>query len=428
MKPAITNHRQGRLFEQRLSDLLNPHHELCLLASMIKWDVLERQFSSLFDQEEGRCAKPVRLVAGLMILQHMYRLSDEGVVARWVENPYWQLLCGFDYLQWQFPIHPTTLTKWRKKMGEDGAAKILTLIIDTAKAAGTVKKSSFKKVIVDTTVACKAVAFPTDAPLYLKSLKKLVMFARSEKISLRQTYDRLAPRVHRNANQLFHRRRHKQALKEVKRLRGYCGRVFREILRACEENTDLQKRVKPIFFIIGQILLSGQEEGIEKVYSLHEPHVECIAKGKAHKKYEFGCKASFVVTHREGFVIGAQALHGNPYDGHTLQQALAQAETNSHEKIEQAYVDKGYKGHGVTDCAVICSGSKKRLNWRQWRDMKRRQAIEPHIGHMKSDGKLGRNHLRGKFGDKLHTLLCAIGHNARLICNFLNRQNHLIRV
>jgi transposase, IS5 family len=428
MKPSRTNHRQGRLFEQRLSDLLNPNHELCLLASMIKWEALETEFAPFFDNEEGRHAKPIRLIAGLMILQHVYRLSDEGVVARWVENPYWQLFCGFDYLQWKFPIHPTTLTKWRKKLGEDGTTKILTVIVETARTAGVVKKSSFKKVIVDTTVAYKAIAFPTDASLYLKSLKKLVAFARSEKISLRQTYDRLAPRVHRNANQLFHRRRHKQALKEVKKLKGYCGRVFREILRACEHDQDLQKRVKPIFFIVGQMLLCGQEEGIDKVYSLHEPHVECIAKGKAHKKYEFGCKASFVVTHREGFVIGAQAFHGNPYDGHTLQKALTQASDNSREKIEQAYVDKGYKGHGVTNCVVTCSGTKRHLNWRQWLNMKRRQAIEPHIGHMKSDGKLNRNHLHGKLGDKLHVLLCAIGHNVRLICNFLRRPSRPLRV
>jgi len=191
---------------------------------------------------------------------------------------------------------------------------------------------------------------------------------------------------------------------------------------------DLQKRVKPVLFVIAQLLLYEQEEGLEKVYSLHEPHVECIAKGKAHKKYEFGCKASFVVTHREGFVIGAQALHGNPYDGHTLKQALTQAEKNASRKIEQAYVDKGYKGHRVSGCEVICSGSKRQFNRRQWQDVKRRQAIEPHIGHMKSDGKLGRNYLRGLLGDKLHVMFCAIGHNMRLICNYLRGQHQPLRV
>jgi transposase, IS5 family len=421
MKPRRIDHSQGRLFEQRLSDQLNPHHELCMLASMIKWDILEKEFSPLFDANDGRGAKPVRLIAGLMILQHMYGLSDEGVVARWVENPYWQLFCGYDYLQWEFPIHPTTLTRWRQRLGEGGVEKVLTVIIDTAHAVGMVDNSSFKKVIVDTTVACKAISYPTDVNLCLSSLRRLVKFARSENIELRQTYEILGPRVHRRANQLFRQRKHKLAMKEVKRLKGYCGRVYREILRAVSSNPDLEKRIKPVFFLVGQLLLQGQE-GVEKIYSLHEPHVECISKGKVHKKYEFGCKASIVVTHREGLVIGAQAIHGNPYDGHTLKKALEQAQTLSKQKISQAFVDKGYRGHGIKDCEVMCSASKKRWSRRQWRDMKRRQAIEPHIGHMKSDGKLDRNHLTGIIGDKLHVLLCAIGHNVRLICNYLRRR------
>lgn len=421
MKPRPTDHSQGRLFEQRLSDQLNPHHELCLLASIVKWDILEMEFSSLFDANDGREAKPVRLITGLMILQHMYRLSDEGVVARWVENPYWQFFCGYDYLQWKFPIHPTTLTKWRKRLGEGGVEKVMTVVIDTARTIGMVNNSSFKKVIVDTTVACKAIAYPTDGNLYSSSLKRLVKFARSENIALRQTYEILGPRVHKKANLLFRQRKYKLAIKEVKRLKGYCGRVFREILRAVSKNPDLEKRVKPVFFLVGQVLLQGQE-GVEKIYSLHEPHVECISKGKVHKKYEFGCKASLVITHREGLVIGAQAIHGNPYDGHTLKGALEQAQMLTNQKISQAYVDKGYRGHGIRDCEIRCAASKKRWNWREWKDMKRRQAIEPHIGHMKSDGKLGRNHLAGILGDKLHVMLCAIGHNIRLICNYLRSQ------
>jgi transposase, IS5 family len=420
MKPRRTDHSQGRLFEQRLSDLLNPNHELCLLASVIKWDILEKEFSSFFNASDGREAKPIRLITGIMVLQHMYGLSDEGVVARWVENPYWQLFCGYDYLQWKFPIHPTTLTKWRQRLGEGGVQKVLTVIIDTARTVGMVNASSFRKVIVDTTVACKAIAYPTDVNMYLSSLKHLVKFARSENIPLRQTYEILGPRVNRKANQLFRQRKHKLAMKEVKRLKGYCGRVFREILRALDKNPDLEKRVKPVFFLVGQVLLQGQD-GIEKIYSLHEPHVECISKGKVHKKYEFGCKASIVVTHKEGLVIGAQAVHGNPYDGHTLKKALEQAQTLTNHTISQAYVDKGYRGHGIKDCEVRCSASKKRWNWRQWQDMKRRQAIEPHIGHMKMDGKLDRNHLGGIIGDKLHVMLCGIGHNVRLICNYLRR-------
>lgn len=421
MKPARTNHQQGRLFEQRLSDLLNPNHELCLLAGFIKWDLLEDELGNLFEKEAGTPAKPVRLMVGLMLLQHMYRLSDEGAVNRWVENPYWQLFCGYDYLQWKFPIHPTTLTKWRKRMGANGMERLLSSIIDAAQSIGAVNEASFKKVIVDTTVAPKAIAYPTDAKLYLKSMRQLVRFAKMEGISLRQTYERLGPKAYTRASRLFHSKKNKKALREVRKLKTYCGRLFREVLRAVGQNPQLQKRVEPVLFVIGQILLQDQE-GYDKVYSLHEPHVECISKGKAHKKYEFGCKASITVTHREGLVIGMQALHGNPYDGHTLAGALEQAERLSDRKIEEAYVDKGYKGHGVTTWDIRLSGSKRSWTFRELKDLKRRQAIEPHIGHMKSDGKLGRNFLKGMLGDLVHVLLCGIGHNMRYLCNFFRSQ------
>ena len=179
--------------------------------------------------------------------------------------------------------------------------------------------------------------------------------------------------------------------------------------------------MQPVFFVIGEILTQTTDSK-EKVYSLHEPRVECIAKGKAHKKYEFGCKASITITHKEGFVIGMQGLHGNPYDGHTLAGAIKQAEQITGQKIEQVYVDKGYKGHGIKGCEVEASGSRKERSPKQLRDLKRRQAIEPHIGHMKADGKLGRNFLKGLLGDELHVLLCRIGHNMRLLANFIKSQ------
>lgn len=421
MKPKRIDHRQGRLFEQRLSEMLNPSHELCILSGLIKWDVMEKEFCNLFDTEDGSPGKPVRLMVGLMILQNMYKLSDDSVVAKWVENPYWQLFCGYDYLQWQFPIHPTTLTKWRQRMGPRGLEKILGILIDTARSAGAVSESSLKKVIVDTTVAPKAITHPSDAQLYLKSIKKLVAFARNEGIPLRQTYERLAPKAYRRAGRLFHAKKAKLAYKEVKKLKVYCGRVYREVLHAVAQNPKLQQRTEPVFFVIGEILTQTPDSK-EKVYSVHEPRVECIAKGKAHKKYEFGCKASIAITHKEGFVVGMQGLHGNPYDGHTLALAIKQVEQITGLKVEQAYVDKGYKGHNVSDCKVEMSGSKKQRTGKELKDLKRRQAIEPHIGHMKSDGKLGRNFLKGLLGDEMHALLCGIGHNMRLLANFIKNR------
>jgi len=421
MKPRRINHRQGRLFEQRLSDQLNPNHELCILSEVINWDLLENEFTLLFDDEKGKAAKPVRLIVGIMLLQHMYGLSDAAVVMNWTDNPYWQLFCGYDYFQWEFPIHPTTLTKWRQRLGEGGVEKILGLLIEGAMKVGVISKSSLKKVIVDTTVMPKAIDYPTDAKLFCRALKRLVDFAKKENIVLRQTYVRLAPKILKRISRLFHGRKSKQAMKEVKRLKGYCGRVFREILRFISENDGLEKRAAPVMSLIGRLLMQTKESE-NKIYSLHEPHVECISKGKVNKKYEFGCKVSLTVTHKEGFVVGAQAIHGNPYDGHTLRQALEQTKRLSGKEVEQAFVDKGYKGHGIKYCDVRMPGSKRKWNWRQIRDLKRRQAIEPHIGHMKAEGKLGRNFLKGVLGDKVHAILCGVGHNMRLLCNFIRQR------
>ena len=263
--------------------------------------------------------------------------------------------------------------------------------------------------------------------LYFSSLNKLVLFARSAKIPLRQSYARIAPKVYRKANTLFHTRKYKKAMKEVSRLKRFCKKVFDQILKACTDNPELGKNVKPVFFAIAELLMQGRE-GMEKIYSLHEPKVECIAKGKARQKYEFGCKMSLVVTHKEGFVIGAEALQGAPYDGHTLQGALNHAERLTGKKINQAFVDKGYRSHGVTSSSVMISGSKKNLSPSQSKDLKRRQSIEPQIGHMKSDGKLGRNYLKGVLGDKMHVLLCAIGHNMRYLVNFFRRKTQALLV
>jgi IS5 family transposase len=422
MIPNRTNHKQGRLFEQRLSEQLNPNHELCLLASLIDWETLEKQLLKHFDHEAGATAKPVRLIVGIMLLQQMYALSDEEVVYQWVQNPYWQLLCGYDYLQWEFPIHPTTLTKWRKRLGTEGIERVLHQLISTSLNCGMVKKSSFKKVISDTTVMPKAIAYPTDAKLYCRGISLLVRFAKNNQITLRQTYHRLSVRTLRKANRLLHARKYKMAQREIKRLKTYLGRVFRDVLRQLDAMTHLAKRASPVLVLIANLLLQTKDDK-SKIYSLHEPHVDCLTKGKAGRKYEFGCKASIVLTHKEGLVLAAVAHHGAPYDGHILNEVLLKAEQNSGKRIEKAFVDKGYRGHGIKDKEIYLSGSTKGKPWRLRKDIARRQSIEPHIGHMKSDGKLGLNYLKGKLGDQLNAILAGIGHNARLLINFIRRQH-----
>lgn len=424
MNPKKTNHSQGRLFESRLSEQLNPNHELFVFSRLVNWRTLEENFADKFVAEVGAPAKPVRLVTGIMILQHMYGLSDEGVVRGWVENPYWQYFCGYDYLQWKFPIHPTTLTKWRNRVGVEGIEKVLELLVDSARFSGLVSENSLTKTIVDTTVMPKAISFPTDSKLYLKAINELASFAAENGIKLRQTYKKLAPQASRRAGRYSHARKYKKAKKERQRLRRYLGRVLRDLLRKIDENEKLKRRAAPVLCTMGRILMQERDDK-NKIYSVHEPDVECISKGKAHKRYEYGCKASVVLTHKEGLALSVQAIHGNPYDGHTLKQSLEHAEKISGGRIEKAYVDRGYKGHKIKDCEIIISKSKSQVDKKTWKEMCRRQSIEPHIGHMKSDGKLGMNFLKGKIGDQLNALLCGIGHNARMIINFLRSSQNV---
>jgi transposase, IS5 family len=414
MKPKQIDHNQGLLFQTRLSSQLNPSHELYQLSKLIDWNEYEKEFASLFVEKVGAPAKPVRLIVGILMLQHMNGYSDEGAVNEWVENPYWQFFCGYDYLQWHKPIDASSLPRWRKRLGSNGIEKIFQGTIKAALKSGAITSKSLSRVIVDTTVMEKNITFPTDSKLYFRGIKTVVRIAKDHGIELRQAYTFLAKKASKKVSQYAHARQMKRAAKERKKLKTYLGRVLRDIKRKIFGKIGLQSIFEPIFETIEKIL-SQTRESKNKIYSIHEPHVECISKGKAHKKYEFGCKASLVVTHKEGLALCLQAIHGNPYDGHTLKNVLEHSEKFSGATIKEAFVDKGYRGHSVLNKEIHIAGKKKGVTSWLYKKMKRRQAIEPHIGHIKSEGKLQRNFLKGPLGDLLNATLCGVGHNLRLI-------------
>lgn len=418
MFPKQKNNDQGELFSTRLSQQLNPNHTLLLLGGLIDWKALENEFNEYFC-EEGAPGKPVRLVTGIFMLQHMSGLSDEEVVKVWVENPYWQLFCGYDFLQWKCPLHPSSLSRWRIRLGKEGMQKILRETIRSALASDAIRADDMTSVIVDTTVMPKNIAYPTDARLYFKSLKQLLRFAKRFKINLRQSYVFLGKRALRLVSKYAHCRKMKQARRETRRLKTYFGRVLREVERSLEEDVELKTIASEWLMNLRKIFEQKRSDS-QKIYSAHEPQVECISKGKAHKKYEFGCKVSIVTTHKQGLVLSSEALEGNPFDGHTLKGAIKDAEGNANTEVKRLFLDKGYRGHKVEGKEVFISGTRG-LTTHFKRLLRRRQAIEPIIGHMKSDGKLDRNYLKGRLGDCLNAILCGIGHNIRLI------MNHLIR-
>jgi len=401
------------LFKNRLDQILNDKHPLFRLADAINWEYFVGEFGPLYIENKGRPGKPIRLLVALHYLKHAYDESDESVVERFLENPYWQYFCGFEYFQHEFPLDPTSLVKWRRRIGVDGMEKLFYRTLKTAQELGLLKRSHLHKVNVDTTVQEKAIAFPTDARLYYKMREKLVVEAEKRGIDLRQNYRRLGRKALVRQGRYSHARQMKRAAKETKKLKNYLGRVTRDIRRKVKDmDTELKE-----FLNLSERLLVQKRDDKNKLYSIHAPEVECIAKGKIHKRYEFGCKVSVATTSRDNWVVGIQAHHGNPYDGHTLKSVLEQVVRLTSCQIREVFCDRGYRGHNCEGKTKIhITGRRKRgdpitRSLRKW--LKRRNAIEPKIGHLKTDNRMDRNYLKGTDGDKVNALLSGCGANLR---------------
>ena len=414
MKPLTQKPTQEQpLIGWRFDMVLDPRQDLFRLAGVIDWAVLEAEFGKLYCPDNGRPGVPIRLMAGLHLLKHTFALSDEEVVLRWVQNPYYQHFCGEEYFQHELPINPSQMTRWRKRIGGTGCEKLLQMTIEAGKRTKTITERSFEKVIVDTTVQPKAVAHPTDARLYRKIHGAMIRIAKEEVVELRQSYTRTMKGAFHQHARYAKAKQFKRARKVQKQMKTLAGRVVRDVARKLSDEAYARHRGT---LFLAELILDQKRHSRNKIYSLHASEVECIAKGKAHKPYEFGVKVSLAVTHKEGFVVGIQSYPENPFDGHTLETQLEQVERMTGAMPRQTFVDKGYQGHGVAveRSRVLISGTRK-LGPKLKRDLRRRSAIEPEIGHMKSDGLLGRNFLKGAQGDAMNSLLCGAGHNMRKI-------------
>lgn len=414
MKPQNTSNNLGenQLFQSRLDQILDPRHPLFTLALSINWQKFETDFGKYFVEYKGRPGLPIRLVVGLHYLKYAYNVSDERVVEQFVENPYWQYFCGFEFFQHRFPCDPTSLTKWRNRIGVEGVEKLLKETIATAQKEEIINEKEFTIVNVDTTVQEKAVSFPTDARLYHKARITMVRAAKKRGIQLRQTYRRVGKLAFIRQGRYSHAKQPKRARRETKKLLILLGRVVRDIRRK-KENPDTELE---LLLQRAEKLLQQKRHDKNKLYSFHAPEVECIAKGKAHKKYEFGCKVSIVSTNKNNWVIGIDALHGNPYDAHTLKESINQAEKLSGVRAKEVYVDQGYKGiknHPEDLNVNLSNKSRKNMTITTKKKMNRRNAIEPIISHIKFDHRLDRNFLKGRVGDQINALLAGAGFNLR---------------
>ena len=417
-KPQVRQ-AQRELFRVELEQLVDAGHPLVKLGRQIEWAVFTERLGQTYATANGAPGVNTRLLVALHYLKYQHDLSDEAVVQQWVENPYWQHFSGEQFFQHEVPIDPSSMTRWRQRLGEAGAEAMLKETIQTGLRIKVIKPTQLQRVNVDTTVQTKAVRFPTDARLYNRARERLVKAARKGGIQIKQSYERVGPRLLMQQSRYAHARQMKRARACTRKLRTNLGRVIREITRQQAEPTGVLQQL----LATARRIHAQQPTDKNKVYSVHEPKVCCIAKGKAGKKYEFGNKASVATTSKGGWLLGALSLPDNPYDGHTLDQQLAQVRRLLGEQTRPApetHVDLGYRGHNHSGPEVVHIDKRRRGATPKtlWRWMKRRAAVEPTIGHLKSEHRLERNRLKGPTGDAINAILSAAAMNFQKLQGF----------
>lgn len=403
---------QGRFFNPFLKDIIDRNHPMVRLADSIDWKNFEDALAPSFCDGNGRPSIPVRMMVGMHYLKHMADVSDGDVLAGWLENPYWQYFTGGVHFEHEIPFDSSSMTRWRRRIRQEGAEEMLAESIRTGLKTKLIRRSDLDRVNVDTTVQEKKVRHPTDARLYHRSIETLARVAGDAGVELRQTYRRVAKRSMLKIGGYSKARQMKRLKRETRHLRTLAGRVLRDFVRKAPEG--VRSRNEALLARISKIL-SQQRHDKSKAYSVHAPEVECIAKGKVHRRYEFGVKAGLVTTSRGNWIVGAKTYPGNPYDGHTLGDALSQVSAITGTDPKMACCDLGYRGHGYEGpCDVqVVNRYRRQTDAALRRHWKRRSAIEPVIGHVKTDCGGNRNQLKGSEGDMLNILFAAAAFNMR---------------
>ena len=402
---------QLEMFKTVLMSFIHPEHELCLLAKEIDWDTLEKEFAPLYGKV-GRPSVPIRTIVGLLLLKQMYNLGDETVVARYLENPYWQHFCGEVYFQYNLPFDPSDFVHFRKRIGEEGMKKIFKQSIDLFGEDNV--RREVKEVRVDTTVQEKNITFPTDRKLTEKVIEHCKRIAKKEDIKLKRTYTFEIRKLKQQLRFARKPKNFKKHIKAQKKLHRIAFKIYQDLIK---QLNPISKTYMNEFDVLYRVL-TQQREDSNKIYSIHEPEVLCIAKGKEHKPYEFGNKSSFAYTRKSGIIVGAMAVEGNAYDGHTLEPQLEQVKELTGGKIKKAIVDRGYKVKGgIPDVDIVMPKALKTesyyLKKKREERCRSRAGIEGLISHLKHDHRMLRNYLKGTAGDQINTLLAAAAYNMK---------------
>jgi len=417
---------QNDLFRSRLDQIIDMRHALVKLAHVVDWRFVQDKFGEVYCDGPGQPPLPTRLMAGLTILKHTYDLSDEALCECWIENPYFQYFCGEEFFRHDLPFDRSSLTRWRQRMGEERLNTLLQESLAIAAKTKALKPADLACVVIDTTVQEKNIAFPTDAKLVNRAREKLVKLAKKEGVRLRQSYARVGKFALIKHQRYAHAKQFKRANRMLRRLKTYLGRVIRDSSRKIADDPYREQVFARLLSLARRVRAQERGQRGPKVYSLHAPEVECIGKGKPHKPYEFGVKVSVATTlkHSKGgqFVTHVQALPGNPYDGHTLGIVIPAMQALIGNTLERVFTDAGYRGHNAPPdhrFKVFTAGQKRGVTEKIKRQMRRRAAVEPVIGHLKAEHRMGRNYLLHRSGDANNAVLAAIGYNFRLLIRWL---------
>jgi len=416
---------QSRLIGYKLSEELNPQNKLYKLRDEINWAVLEKHvLANMKVSGSGRERHSVRLLLGLLLLQAMNNTSDRLAAEELTENIYWQYFCGYEYLEQEVSISESSIRRFRQALGEEGLNAILREIIKVGINIGAVKKKDLTTTIIDTTVQKKNIKHPHDAILMEQARLKLVGLFHRLGIYLNDTYAKFFKEQTHQLWRYKDESKAKSKIKLIDKMKTRLGRLVRLLKRQlAERGISLSAKDEALWLSIQQIYQQSSLKPAEKkhykkdhrvLYSLHAPEVECIGKGKLHKPYEFGNKVAVMVSGKKNFVLGVKSFHGNPYDGHTLDQSVKIIEANIGTEVTKIFLDRGYRGSNYKHKSKIyVPGTRKQLSSAERKMQKRRNAIEPIIGHLKNHGRMACNYLRGVIGDILNPLISAVGFNLR---------------